>query len=297
VKSVFNSVATHSGGRRATKDMSVERKKKERASWNRFLSQSEIFIRESSKPYSYGVLWTYIYRKNFEAILRLVGDVKDRTVLDVGCGGGWLCEWLAFEGANVVGVDISFEFCRALKMRARKRGFDAHIICADGECLPFKENSFYASVIYQALHHLPNPEKAISEALRTSEGFVLGDEPAKLLFPHLFVKLLKMLALSRVDVEELSGIKGTRFDPLGLSKTYQKKGYLVRFERQWSMVPTILSKAEKFKIIRRIYEIAYLFLMGIEAIRNMGHGFTMIIKKSNVAGSHLVKGRKRATSN
>ena len=260
--------------------MSAEWKKKEKLSWNLFLSRPEIFMRESSKPYSYGILWTYVYRKNFEIILRYIGNARNRVVLEIGFGGGWLSEWLALEGANVVGIDISSEFCRALKMRATDRGFDVHVLCADGESLPFRENSFYVSVTYEALHHLPNPDKAIGEALTASERFVCGDEPAEFLLPRFLVRLLKIFATSRIDTEELSGIRATRFEPLKLAQKYQKTGYQVAFEKQWSMVPTILLKTERSPVVRTIYETAYEFLMGMRAIRNMGHGFTMIIKRA-----------------
>lgn len=259
--------------------MATEVKNREKESWNQFLSQPETFLRESNKPYSFGVLWTYTYRKNFEAILKLMGDVKERTILDIGCGGGWLCEWFALEGASTVGIDISFEFCRAAKERNRRRGLDSNFVCADGENLPFKENSFYASVIYQSLHHLPNPEKAIREGLRISKVFILGDEPAKLPFPNLFVTLLQMLVLSKAHVGELSGIKEERFDPSELFKKYQRKRYSVKFERQWSMVPAVFSKTEKYSVTKWIYKSLYKFLMEITPIRNMGHGFTMIIKR------------------
>jgi ubiquinone/menaquinone biosynthesis C-methylase UbiE len=262
-----------------TDDMSTEVKNREKESWNQFLSQMETFLRELNKPYSFGVLWTYTYRKNFEAILRLIGDVKDRTILDIGCGGGWLCEWFALEGATTVGIDISLEFCRAAKERNRRKGLDSNFICADGENLPFKENSFYASVAYQSLHHLPNPEKAIEEGLRISEVFVLGDEPAKLLFPNFFVKLIKMLVLSKAHVGELSGIEEERFDPLVLLDRKSVKGYSVKFEKQWSMVPAVFSKMEKYIVAKWIYKCIYNFLMKIEPIQNMGHGFTMIIER------------------
>lgn len=259
--------------------MSDGLKNREKESWNRFLSQKETFKRESNKPYSFGVLWTFVYRRNFEAILRLIGDVGKKAILDIGSGGGWLCEWFTQEGATSVGLDISIQFCRASKARTKRMRTAVDYVCADGENLPFKDNAFHASVVYQTLHHLPNPENAISEALRVSKIFVLGDEPAKLAVPYFLINIIKMLSHSSLHVGELSGIREKRFEPSKLLGKYGKKGYLVRYEKQWSIVPTFFSKNEKYSVVRLIYMIAYKLLMGIRPIRNAGHGLTMIIVK------------------
>lgn len=263
-------------------NMSCKLKNKEKEAWNRFLSQPKAVKRESNKPYSYGALWTYVYRKNFEAILKLIGDVKGKIVLDIGCGGGWLCEWFTSEGATTIGLDSSIQFCKVAKSRAKRIGMTTNYVCADGENLPIKDNSSHSAVAYQVLHHLPNPDRAIAEALRVSKFFVLGDEPAKLPFPRFLNRILKVIAASSLHVGELSGIKEIRFDPKELCKEYRKRGYSVRSERQWSFVPAIFSRTEKYSLIRSIYKLAYRFLMEIEPTRNFGHGFTMIIARQEV---------------
>jgi SAM-dependent methyltransferase len=258
--------------------MSSEFKNKEKEAWNQFLSQRETFERESHKPYSFGILWTYVYRRNFDAILRLIDGVEGKIVLDIGCGGGWLCEWFTLAGATSIGLDSSIEFCRASKARAKRTGSSVNYVCADGENLPFKDDAFHASVAYQVFHHLPDLDMAIAEALRVSRLLVLGDEPAKLLFPHFLNRILKSVAISSLHVGELSGIKEIRFDPVRLCDEYRKKGYSVKYERQWSIVPTIFSRAEKYSAVRSIYKTIYKSLK-IKPIQNIGHGLTMIIAR------------------
>src|SRR5438270_11838435 len=51
------------------------------------------------------------------ALLRLVGEVSGRAVLDMACGHGRLTRELARRGAHVVGIDIS----SALLAKARAR--------------------------------------------------------------------------------------------------------------------------------------------------------------------------------
>ncbi len=269
--------------------MSVELKNKERKAWDLFLSCQETFKRESDKPYSFGILWTYVYRRNFEAIMKLMGGVRQKTILDIGCGGGWLSEWLTLEGATAVGLDISFEFCRVSKERSKKRGTGISYVCADGESLPFKKNSFDASIAYQSLHHLPNPEKAIGEALRISKTFILGDEPARILLPDFPIRLLKILSLSNLHVGELSGIEQKRFNPLELREKFRESEYSVKYERQWSVVPTFFSKTEKYNVMRAVYKTIHRILMGIRPIRNVGHGLTMIIERKQQESVPITK--------
>jgi ubiquinone/menaquinone biosynthesis C-methylase UbiE len=49
------------------------------------------------------------YHQNFvnPVIFEILGDIKDKSVLDLACGQGYLSRLLARKGANVLGVDIS----------------------------------------------------------------------------------------------------------------------------------------------------------------------------------------------
>jgi SAM-dependent methyltransferase len=51
------------------------------------------------------------------ALFRLLGDVKGQSILDAGCGSGYLARLLAAKGAKVVGVDHS---ARLLEVARRK---------------------------------------------------------------------------------------------------------------------------------------------------------------------------------
>ena len=48
-------------------------------------------------------------------IFRLLGSVKDLSILDAGCGNGYLCRLLARKGAKMVGVDISKRFIQIIQ--------------------------------------------------------------------------------------------------------------------------------------------------------------------------------------
>ena len=60
-----------------------------------------------------------------EAELRLLGTVKDKRVLDLGCGTGQAALVLARQGAHVIGIDPSADAVHAAKRWADREGLKA----------------------------------------------------------------------------------------------------------------------------------------------------------------------------
>ena len=275
----FNNKVTKCGNDSVTFS---EWKKNERNSWKTVLSRGETFTKELNKPYSYGKLWTIIYRQNFETIKKIVGNIQEQKILDIGCGSGWLDEWVSLEGGYPIGIDTSIIFLKLSKMRLRQKKIEANFVCADGEHLPFRDNIFYCSIAYQSLHHFPSPETVINEALRVSQSFALGDEPAKTSLPGGVLETIKRMFSMRMNVGEISDITEIRFDPKKLEETYEKKGYKVVYKRTWSFVPAILTKFENIRILREISKTGYSILSNTKTLTHLGHGLIMIIQKRNI---------------
>jgi SAM-dependent methyltransferase len=55
------------------------------------------------------------------AIFRIIGSVEGSSILDAGCGNGYLCRLLAKRGAKPVGVDISERFIEIAKQKEAKK--------------------------------------------------------------------------------------------------------------------------------------------------------------------------------
>jgi SAM-dependent methyltransferase len=81
-------------------------------------------------------------------------------VLDVGCGPGQDVAWLAEQGFDPVGVDLS----SAMLFEGRNRGIDLPLIRADMRDLPFRSGSFAGIWASASLLHLPKME--VGEVLR-----------------------------------------------------------------------------------------------------------------------------------
>ena len=61
-------------------------------------------------------------------------------ILDIGCGGGLLCEPLSRLGADVVGIDASEKNIKIAKIHAKKSNLDIKYYCASPENFISKSN-------------------------------------------------------------------------------------------------------------------------------------------------------------
>jgi ubiquinone biosynthesis O-methyltransferase len=75
-------------------------------------------------------------------ILELVGDVRGRKVLDVGCGDGEFALELARRGAFVTGIDAAAAMIEAAERRAKRQNADIDFQVATAEQLPFPAEQF-----------------------------------------------------------------------------------------------------------------------------------------------------------
>lgn len=109
-----------------------------------------------------------IHREVFlnPTLQELIGSVKGKSVLDAGCGEGYLSRWLSKLGASVVGVDYSNKMLEIARNRTPEE-VDIkymHGNLEDLHCL--KDKSFDLIVSNMVIQDLSNYEKAIKEMYR-----------------------------------------------------------------------------------------------------------------------------------
>jgi SAM-dependent methyltransferase len=97
-----------------------------------------------------------------EPLLDAAAVKAKTTLLDVACGPGYLAGAAAQRGANAVGVD----FAPSMVREAKKNFPHAEFHQGDAEALRFESVSFDAVVCGFGVGHLPEPDKALSEAFR-----------------------------------------------------------------------------------------------------------------------------------
>ena len=87
-----------------------------------------------------------------------LGELCDKTVLDVGCGMGRYAEVVAEAGARVVGIDLSSAVDAAAANLSRFE--NAAVLQADVFALPFASESFDFVYSIGVLHHTPDTRSA-----------------------------------------------------------------------------------------------------------------------------------------
>ncbi len=65
--------------------------------------------------------------------------LKNIKILDIGCGGGLLCEPLHKLGAEVVGIDASEKNIKIAKIHSRKKNLKINYYCASPENFKYKK--------------------------------------------------------------------------------------------------------------------------------------------------------------
>jgi CTP:molybdopterin cytidylyltransferase MocA/predicted O-methyltransferase YrrM len=102
-------------------------------------------------------------------ILRTMGELPGRRLLDLGSGLGEAAVYFALRGARVTATDISPEMCALAAETARRHGVEVETIAAPVERLDVPEGSF--DLVYGAnlLHHVADVDRtlgAVRRALR-----------------------------------------------------------------------------------------------------------------------------------
>lgn len=92
---------------------------------------------------------------------RIPKVIKDRKVLEIATGPGLLAKKVAYAANTMIATDYS----EGMISTAKKCGYPDNLTfeVADATDLPYTDNSFDVAIIANALHVMPNPEKALSE--------------------------------------------------------------------------------------------------------------------------------------
>ena len=124
----------------------------------------------TNKPYS-DAPWTGWTMSRFGQLLTAMDLRPGDRVLDFGCGTGWTSEMLARMGMDVVGMDVSPAALEMARQSASPRavaaaGIEPRFELYSGGRLDYPDGHFDAVVVFDAFHHLPNPQEMLREFRR-----------------------------------------------------------------------------------------------------------------------------------
>jgi 2-polyprenyl-6-hydroxyphenyl methylase / 3-demethylubiquinone-9 3-methyltransferase len=142
----------------------------------------------------------------FELLQRWLGtDWRGRTVVDLGCGGGFLTVPLVRAGARVIGVDVA---PRALRSARRELGEGWVPVVGDLAAPPIRPASADVVILADVLEHVADPKAVVAAA-------------AALLRPggHLFVNTIARTLQSRWFAIRLA--EGLGYVPAGTHRWEQ----------------------------------------------------------------------------
>ncbi|MFC1883449.1 class I SAM-dependent methyltransferase [Thermodesulfobacteriota bacterium] len=101
---------------------------------------------------------------------RILGEslMSGKKVLDIGTGPGTIPLHLArfYPGLSILGLDISFEMLKKASIHREKMELSMPLTAAEGESLPFKDNSIDIVTSLFSLHHMDKPGRLFREVDR-----------------------------------------------------------------------------------------------------------------------------------
>lgn len=185
-----------------------------------------------------------------EYAFHLLGDVRGKTILDLGCGSGENVVPLVQRGARVIGIDISPELIALAQERLRNASLEASLRTGDAYATGLPDESVDVIFCMALIHHLDIKlvREEMWRVLRQG-GAVILREPIR--FSKTYARIRQLLPaqddiseyehpLTREELATMTGpfkMQGARyfrlpFVPL-MSRVFSSKGDLSWKASNW----------------------------------------------------------------
>ena len=108
------------------------------------------------------------YILEYGHLVEILAQTIDRSLLDVGCGGGQAAIRMKerYPHLSLTGIDLSEMMIAGARHRARNKELTIRFEVADAQALPFPDASFEVVYSFGSAKHWPDPLKGLSECWR-----------------------------------------------------------------------------------------------------------------------------------
>lgn len=138
-----------------------------RAYWDQHIHDLEITTHPVGSRGFFDDLDQYHFEK-LHHLLRLVdfNAYRGKAVLEVGCGAAVDLARFAIGGAVATGVDLAASAISLAKANFQQQGLEADLRVANGEALPFPDNSFDLVYAHGVVQYTAEPQRLVNEVRR-----------------------------------------------------------------------------------------------------------------------------------
>jgi len=138
-----------------------------RTYWNRHIHDLDITRHPVGTRGFFDDLDQYHFEK-LHHLLRLVNfdGYRGQSVLEVGCGAGTDLVRFRRGGARVTGVDLASSAIELAQANFAQQGLDADLRVANGEALPFPDDSFDLVYAHGVVQYTADPQRLVDECRR-----------------------------------------------------------------------------------------------------------------------------------
>jgi SAM-dependent methyltransferase len=184
--------------------------------WNRHIHDLDVSQHRPGSREFFADLDQYHFEK-LHHLLRLIdfNAYRAKRVLDVGCGAGTDLLRFAKGGAVVTGVDISPSAVALARENFAQQGLEADIREADGERLPFADDTFDLVYAHGVVQYTPDGRALVNECRRVVKpgGEVVIQVYNRISWLNALSKIMKV-PLEHEDAPVLRKYSATEFRAL-----------------------------------------------------------------------------------
>jgi ubiquinone/menaquinone biosynthesis C-methylase UbiE len=122
------------------------------------------FEKEPMDDYYNSPIFGVFSRQRVKKVIKELGRIKNKNILDVGCEAGYVSIGIAKHDASTISFDVCKPAIRKFKEKIKNvKNKKVKLIVATAHNIPLKQNSIDSAIVSEVIEHLPNLEYIYKE--------------------------------------------------------------------------------------------------------------------------------------